>query len=559
MLIRALTCISFGITSRSSAMRQRCARGMLCLLAMLTACGPRSDADAPGHNSGGQVTPAPVASVSHFAAARFAEQVSFGANPALVSEIESKGFSRWIDDQFALPVSKIDASPIRVFDDTQADFVYSYAFVQLYGAQLAAPDQLRQRVSWSLSQFVTTSMEKTGPYAALKYANFLQDHAFGNYAGLIRDLSLNPVMGVYLDNIQNRPTTANCPTCAPNENYARELMQLFTLGVAKLNADGSIQRDANGKALETYTQDDVEEMARALTGWTFAHEIPIPDYGRYDDNMIADPNSGSHDTGAKSVLRNSIAAGGTPAQDLNRVVTILLQHQNIAPFVSLRLIQHLVTSNPGPAYVARVAAVFRNNGQGVAGDMKAVLKAVLLDADARRGDVPGSDLAGFGKVREPVLWYSSLLRGLGCSKPLRWNESANAGVAAPDIQRPLDATSVFSFYVPTDRAPGSNLLSPEQRLLTAPEMAGRFGGYRLEVPAATSAAGCRIDEFTAALGKSANTLLDLISERYFRGALPATLRQTLLDLAAQTSGTAQAKAMLLLQFALASPYYGAMQ
>lgn len=525
----------------------------------LAGCGPQTPPQTDGHNSSGQVTPAPNASVSHFAAARFAEQVSFGPTPALVAEIESKGFTRWIDDQFALPVSKTDAAPIRVFDDTQADFVYSYAFDQLYGAQLAAPDQLRQRVSWSLSQFVTTSMEKVGPYAALKYANFLQDHAFGNYADLIRDASLNPVMGVYLDNIQNRPTTTQCQSCAPNENYARELMQLFTLGVAKLNADGSILRDAGGKAQETYTQEDVEELARALTGWTFAHEIPIPDYGRYDDPMIPAPAAGSHDREAKSVLGSTIAAGGDPQQDLNRVVSILMQHQNIAPFVSLRLIQHMVTSNPSPQYVARVAAVFRNNGQGVAGDLKAVLKAVLLDAEARRGDVPGADAASFGKVREPVLWYAGMLRGLACRKPLRWSEAPNAGIAAPEIQRPYDATSVFSFYVPTDRAPGSNLLAPEQRLLTAPEMASRFGGYRLENSAATSAAQCDVTPFTAALAKSPGALIDLLGERYFKSAMPAPLRQILLELAVQTQGSAQAKAMTLLQFALASPYYGAMQ
>ena len=548
----ALPCI-WQHTSRSAA-----ALAAVLLPVLLSGCGPQTLQQSDGHNSSGQVTPAPNASVSHFAAARFAEQVSFGPTPALVAEIESKGFTRWIDDQFALPVSKADAAPIRVFDDTQADFVYSYAFDQLYGAQLAAPDQLRQRVSWSLSQFVTTSMEKVGPYAALKYANFLQDHAFGNYADLIRDVSLNPVMGVYLDNIQNRPTTTQCPSCAPNENYARELMQLFTLGVAKLNADGSILRDASGKAQETYAQEDVEELARALTGWTFAHEIPIPDYGRYDDAMIPAPAAGSHDREAKSVLGNTIAAGGDPQQDLNRVVSILMQHQNMAPFVSLRLIQHLVTSNPSPQYVARVAAVFRNNGKGVAGDMKAVLKAVLLDADARRGDVPGADVASLGKVREPVLWYAGMLRGLACRKPLRWSEATNAGIAAPEIQRPYDATSVFSFYVPTDRAPGSNLLAPEQRLLTAPEMASRFGGYRLENSAATSAAQCDVTPFTAALAKSPGTLIDLLSERYFKSAMPAPLRQTLLELAVQTQGNAQAKAMTLLQFALASPYYGAM-
>lgn len=527
------------------------------VLLALTACS-RSGGDLSEklNASSGQVKPVVAGSVSHYAAARFAEQASFGATPALVAEIERKGFSKWIEDQFALPLSLIDAAPISNYDSQVSELgvaAYKFAHVQLYASMLAAPDQLRRRMSWSLSQFITTATNKIEPYGSLAYSNLLQRQAFSNFGELIRAVTVNPVMGRYLDNLDNRPTTAQCTWCAPNENYARELMQLFTLGVMKLNLDGTVQRDAAGRPAESYSQKDVEELARALTGWAVSGSYNRTDFHRYDGELTPDSWAPAHDRGAKSVLGRPFPANVEAAQELDAVVALLMAHQNIAPFVSLRLIQHFVTSAPTPAYVARVATVFRNNGQGVAGDMKAVLKAILLDSEARRGDQLGTDSAAFGKMREPVLWYTGVLRGLACTTPLLWDAEGWTMTSAQ--QMPFDPISVFSFYAPTDRAPGSNLLAPEQRLLNAEELSFRLGNFFDGVR--RNGVNCDAGPFVRAFSNSPTAFVDLVSERYFRGTMPAVLRQNLLDLAPTTYGqSADEKAISLLQYALSTPYYG---
>lgn len=525
--------------------------------------GPDTHAPPPAalSPSAGQVQPAAGGAVSRHAAARFADQATFGATPVLVAEIQSKGFERWIDEQFALPVSQIDASPIARYDSQVAgegSRAWNFANAQLQVSLLSAPDQLRRRVSWSLSQFVVTAMNKIEPYGSITWSNLLQRQAFGNYGALLRAATVSPAMGYYLDNLSNRPTSPECSWCAPNENYARELLQLFALGVVELNIDGTVKRDAAGKPIETYTQKDVEELARALTGWKVNGNFEHTDYRRYDGELIPDPWSAAHDAGAKTVLGQGFAAGGGAAQELDAVVALLMRHENIAPFVSLRLIQHLVTSDPSPAYLARVATVFRDNGQGVAGDLRAVVKAILLDPEARRGDRPGAVDNGFGKMREPVLWYTGLLRGLGCRAPLRWNAGPDASLAVPS-QRPFDPSSVFSFYLPTDRAPGSNLLAPEQRLLHAEELSWRLS-TSIAQGVLRADTGCDASAFGRAYSTSPAALADLIGERYFRGAMPPLLRQNLIELAPTTWGsTPDQKAVSLLQFALATPYYGVMR
>ncbi len=509
----------------------------------------------------GQVKSGPGASVSHYAAARFAEQASFGATPALIAEIEAKGFAAWIDTQFALPVSSLSATPNKFYDGNDPDAAstaYNYTYLGFYNAMLTAPDQLRRRTSWALSQWVTVSGNKADLYGIILWVNFLQEHAFGNYKTLMRDISTNPAMGEFLDNLYNRPTSNECQACAPNENYARELMQLFTLGVVQLNNDGSIKRDAQGKPLETYQQKDVEELARALTGWTWSNTPLGLDHGRYEGKLIPDNWYPTHDHGSKTVLGTMISAGGDQNADLDAAVAILMVHPNVAPFVSLRLIQHFVTSNPTPAYIARVATVFRSSS----GDLKALVKAVLLDSEARQGDVLGVDRTSFGKMREPVLWYTGLLRGLGCDSIMRSRDLTTGynNPAFPANQSPFNPSSVFSFYSPTDRAPGSNLLAPEQVLLNSAELHGRLGGYGLANNAIAVDAHCDVPAFGKALAISPKAFSDLVSERYFRGAMPAVLRQNLADLAAaDTNGDVQERAMSFLLYALATPYYGVLR
>nr|WP_315468924.1 DUF1800 family protein [uncultured Undibacterium sp.] len=530
------------------------------MLMLTTSCSRNDDAITPPNNSTGQVATQTNEAVTLYAAARFADQVSFGGTPALLTEIQSKGFAQWIDDQFVLPVSKVDPSPYAVYDpvfDKALDqSAWPYSQNQYLSAMIGSQDQLRRRVSWALSQFVTVSGAKILPYGGMQYSNFLQVQAFGNYGTFLRDLSTNPGMGVMLDNNINRPKSNFCLGCAPNENFARELLQLFSIGLVKLNADGSVERDANGKAIESYTQSDVSHLAGALTGWNTAPR-KANDWTFHDEAMRMETWNGAHDLSEKKILGVTFAAGKAADAELDQVITVLMQHPNIAPFISLRLIQHLVTSNPSPEYIGRISAVFRNNGKGVAGDMKAIIKAILLDPEARAGDKPASLQNGFGKIREPILFYTALLRGLGCTKALY--PTANY-VIKPEIQIPYQADSVFSYYQPNDRAPESNLLAPEQRLLTAPELSARFYAYGVGDNVNAIAGGCNLSPFAQAFLTPEN-FAELVNQRYLRGAMPPQLRQSIIDMAPTIWGSdTNQKAMNLLAFALAtSPNFGVIQ
>lgn len=546
----------------------------------LTGCGNErpSEGEATPLASAGQVKPvAAAAQPSHYAAARFAEQTTFGPTPELIAEIRSKGFERWIDEQLALPPTQMDAAQALIDGNPipAAAFAKQAALVQhvIYNA----PDQLRARWVWSLGQFITVSGTKGHPYGLIQWVNMLNRQAFGTYGDLLYQVSVHPFMGQYLDNNQNRPRSAQCPRCAPNENYARELLQLFSVGVIRLEADGTPTRNALGKYLETYTQTDVEELARALTGWQFDTD-PFSSVGYlsgFSKPMIVSKWAPDRDSGAKRILGRNFPAGQSGDKDLRDVVDLLMAHPNIAPFVALRLIQHHVKSNPSPAYVGRVAAAFRNNGQGVAGDLKAVVKAVLLDAEARAGDDPAKAARSDGLLREPVLHRSALYRAMGCKRPPE--NAGNASVGANNYygyrlntQQHWSPDSVFSFYAPTDRAPGSNLLAPEQKLITAAELTSRFGDptwaaqdpvvYRFSFDT-YRAAGCQVDPLLNAFKTSPRAFIDLLATMYFRGAMPPQLRSMLEQMMRNPTWNAASQeegVLRLLTFALATPYFGAL-
>jgi len=529
-----------------------------------------TDSSTP-YGSVGQVNNSrQVAPVSNYAAARMAEQVSFGATPALRQDIQGRGLEGWINYQATLPISQMQAPSwvIDFNDNNQAerDRAWRWISSSLIQFPLTGDDQLRQRVAWALLQFVPAN--KTNAYGQAEYWNLLQRHALGNYGEFLRALSVHAVMGNFLDNVQNRPKSDQCPSCAPNENYAREVMQLFTLGVVQLNADGTTKRDANGKPLETYDQEDVEEMARALTGWRFApSDVNLgQNWINAGKPMVPETWSAAHDRAVKSVMGTTFPAGKSAPEELDAVVAMLMKHPNIAPFVSLRLIQHLVTSNPSPQYISRVSAVFRDNGKGITGDMTAVVKAVLLDSEARRGDIPGADTRNFGKLREPWLWFMATLRGLGCTKPLAYPDG---GMAQPRVQFPFSAQTVFSFYLPTDRAPGSNLLAPEQKLLNTVELTARLNQLQdaLMRSDVGAAAGCQIASLSESYARSPKDYIEQLNVRFFRGAMPATLRSNLMELAAAQDTWSWVSAadrpgegaVVLLHYALSSPFFGVMK
>ncbi len=555
---------------------------MLCLLVLLSACGGDNGSGAPPappapSNSQGQVAaPALAQKVSFYAASRFAEQASFGPTPALVAELQAKGFERWIDEQFALPASQIDLGPyVQSEQNTFGPELtkrYQSEFPQL---ALAAPDQLRVRTTWSISQFIVNSDRKGDGRGNIEWINLLLRNSLGRYDQLLYEVTLNPAMGFFLDNLQNRPKSSQCPHCAPNENYARELMQLFSIGVIQLNSDGTPKRDARGRFFETYTQRDVEELARVLTGWshdgTPGATAPPARYDGWIKPMVPTWAAWERDSGRKQVMGKVFPAGQTPYKDLRDAIDMLMEHPNIAPFVAFRLIQHFVKSNPTPAYVERVAKVFINNGQGVRGDLKAVVRALLLDTEARAGDVPGQGLRDGGKFREPFLYSTALWRGLGCQRfpKTPWEPNGPALTS----QQPFHAESVFSFYAPTDRVPGSNLLAPEQRLVTGPEFRNRLSHPTLPIrnsggPGSRyqgyTEAGCDIDGPTTLWKQSPRALLDWMSMRYFRGAMPPALRAQLEQFATSSSPpwpTNEHRTAMLVQLnlALSTSSFGVMK
>jgi uncharacterized protein (DUF1800 family) len=388
--------------------------------------------------------------LSASAAARLLEQSTWGANPASLSHVQAVGMQAFLNEQFAAPVSTY---PAPGTDDDM-----SFVQKRLFTNALTGQDQLRQRVAWGLSQIMVASAVKiNNPSAFVLWQNMFQNDAFGNFSTLLTDVTLSPVMGNYLDMVNNdKPGNG----VDPNENYAREVLQLFSIGLEELNPDGTLQLDGSGNPIPTYTQDTIEGFAHTFTGWTYPTKAGAtarfrnPEY--YGGPMI--PFDSHHDTGTKLLLNGTtLPAGGTAQADLTAALQNIFNHPNVGPFISRQLIERLVTSNPSPEYVGRVAAVFADNGTGVRGDLKAVVTAILLDTEARRGDDPAQVQPSDGKLKEPVLFIANLLRAMN-----GMSDGASLSDRASDMKEPpFFSPSVFNFYHPDHMIDGTNLFGPE--------------------------------------------------------------------------------------------------
>ncbi len=345
-------------------------RTAIALFLLVLACQTVASAENPPTPSRGT---SPRISVPD--AVRFLEQSTFGPTPALVAHDQRVGFEAFLEEQFAAQPSPYPAlepwpssPPATCNAVCQRDNYSMYPLqARFFKDAVTGPDQLRQRVVFALNQiFVISGVhpELRLPSRMLPYLEVLDRHAFGHFPALVTDITLNPGMGRYLDMVNNDRS-------APNENYARELLQLFTIGVNLLNPDGTPHRDPTGAEIPSYDQATITAFARVFTGWTFASP-PGPGLVNYAHPMVpAAP--GAHDIGAKTLLNGVILpAGGDAASDLHHALHNIVTHPNVAPFVSKNLIQHLVTSNPSPQYVRRVALVF----QRTHGDLKAVIRAI---------------------------------------------------------------------------------------------------------------------------------------------------------------------------------------
>jgi uncharacterized protein (DUF1800 family) len=439
---------------------------------------------------------------------RLLNQATFGASQAEAAKVVSLGgIANWIDDQFTKPISGYpDSKYNRIQLSTTADCTtqmpggtnypgdspqarcardhLTLAMVQrdFFTNALSAPDQLRQRVAWALSQIVVTSANEPDlAYAHVmsRYQSIMFEEAFGNYETLLRRVTYNPAMGNYLDMVNNdRPAGAR----VPNENYAREIMQLFSIGLEELKADGTPLLDAAAKPIPTYGQTEIAEFARTFTGYTYSSALnpagpATAKQGRYyGAPMVTYPTTATagHDPLAKSLLNGTVLpAGNTAQQDVDAAVLNVFMHPNTAPYVSKQLIQRLVTGNPTPAYVARISAVFANNGLGVRGDLAAVVRAILLDPEARG---PAKTAADFGTLKEPVLMLTGMLRALsGVTDGSQLStQTGNLG------QNPYFAPTVFNYFPPDATVPGTSILSPEFAIHTTNSAVGRANlVYRL--------------------------------------------------------------------------------
>lgn len=417
--------------------------------------------------------PLPSGPPSAADAARFLTQATYGPTTESIAAVQSQGYSAWIDAQFNLPLAShlayIDPLPVP------ADDKYSwYARESIWKQAIQGQDQLRQRTVLALSElFVVSSEDSDLSWAEsiAAYVDLLNRDAFGNFRTLLQDVTLSPSMGAYLDMLSSDkedPETGR----KPNENFAREILQLFSIGLYKLHPDGTLQLSTEGLPIATYDQEVIEGFAKVFTGWTFAGQDRSEEWRFYwpeqDWRNPMEVWTEHHSTGSKLLLNGVVQpAGQTPQADLTAALDNIFQHPNVGPFVCRHMIQRLVTSNPSPAYVYRCGQAFANNGQGVRGDMKAVLRAILLDWEARTPDVLNQQ--GFGKVREPIVRFVALLRALRAQSAdgrfrYYWQSSAEWGLN----QAPLQAPTVFNFFDPTYSQPGviaeAGIVAPELQI-----------------------------------------------------------------------------------------------
>ncbi len=442
--------------------------------ALLSACGGQTSQTDPNTPLGTATMAGPpeaIVAISEAEAARFLCQASMGATREQIARVQSLGYSAWLEEQFNLPlsssrwdwlISKGMNDPI--YHNSQAGFD-SCAWRKL----ISSPDTLRQRITLALSEICVISIDGLvngggwKAFAAANYLDLLEANCFGNYRDVLQRISTSTAMSLYLTYRGN--TKYNAVTGAfPDENYAREVMQLFSIGLLKLNPDGTpIMKD--GIAQETYTIDDITGLARIFTGWDFdltGSNTSTPDYHRRPLIQIAS----KHESGASTFLGATIPAGISGDLALKMSLDVIFAHANVAPFISRQLIQRLVTSNPSPAYVGRVSAIFNNNGLGGKGDLRAVIKAILLDDEARRSDNLSNPQ--FGKIREPMLRMLTWARAFNAKSPAddwRLGNTSDAGTKLG--QSPLRSPTVFNYFRPGYVPPNTSIASAA---LVAPEM-----------------------------------------------------------------------------------------
>jgi uncharacterized protein (DUF1800 family) len=495
---------------------------------------------------------------------RFLEQATFGPSQSLIAHVQQVGNEAYLDEQLRAPMTDYpdlefwpQTRPASCTGDCQRD---NYTYYQLqrhfFTNALYGQDQLRQRVAFALGQILVTSqVDVPLPSWMRGYQQLLYSSAFGNFRQLLYDVTLNPTMGRFLDMLNNRCQRRTPPdvnvcrnglTAQPNENYAREILQLFSIGTLLLNQDGTRQLDGNGNPIPTYDQKIVEEFARVFTGWILAPALPGPSsvggtVPNYRDPMRVRVSGGFedyHDKGPKTLLNGFELPGGqSQTQELNVAIDNIAFNPNVAPFISKQLIQHLVTSNPSPAYVTRIASVFASNSNSPT-QLYDVVRAILLDTEARGDFIDPATQPNYGKLREPVQSITNLLRAFEATSDGVLN-SLNVGGSvfgsADMSQDVFNAPSVFSFYPPTARVPGENALGPQFGIFSSLTSLRRANFANrvifLTIPAAppNRPIGTSIDLAPwDPLANNPEQLIEALNQLLLHGAMSAEMRQSIL-------------------------------
>jgi uncharacterized protein (DUF1800 family) len=403
-------------------------------------------------------------------ASRLLYQATYGAKLNEIRRLQSLGVDNWLTEQMNQPVTLQEPCMQAILANPEQPLYQNSRMESWFLNSAEGPDQLRQRMAFALSEiFVVSDAASLGNevMGLAKYYDMLTLNAFGNYRDLLEDVTLNTMMGHYLGMFKNAKADPAAGT-QPDENYAREILQLFSIGLHQLNMDGTAILDLDDNPIPTYDQSTIENFARVFTGWNYAG-CPAwnwtwcnPTEPTVDPYAPMEPFEDYHDTDAKTLLNGvQIPAGQTAYQDLTAALDNIFNHPNVPPFISKQLIQRFVTSNPSPAYVQRVAGVFADNGAGVRGDLAAVMRAILTDDEARNSNHLNDP--AYGKLKEPLLRYLNVLRAFEARSPTgrygNWNPEYGY------LQRPLGSPSVFNFFKPGYQLPGpirdQGLVSPE--------------------------------------------------------------------------------------------------
>ena len=510
-----------------------------------------------------------LAATSPEDAARFLSQASLGADWEEIHRTAAIGPEAWLDEQFDRPIGWHQPDlDHRLLLGLPVDHEHRrWAWWQQV---MAGPDPLRQRIGVALSEiFVVSDQQDTvsqQPRGLANYYDMLLANAFGNYRDILHDISLHPIMGAYLSHLRNLRSDPRVGRF-PDENYAREIMQLFSIGLFRLRPDGTLLLDGMGRPIPTYDNDDITELAKVFTGLSFAS--PNGDFFEgvevwTEPMRMYEP---FHEPGPKNLLLGRLLpAGQTGMQDVDAAIDNLFRHPNVGPFFARKLIQRLVTSNPSPAYVERVAAAFADDGRGVRGDMKAVIRAVLLDPEARRGPV-GSE-TGRGMLRESFLRRVHLARAFDAANQASSFPISDWGAPVNFGQRPLSSPTVFNFFLPDHQPTGeiadAGLFAPEFQIITAVTAITSANELRSQVQGVMNgdpeaALEVRLDlHDEIAIAPNARALIDRLDLLLMAGTMSAPMKELLVQILGRVPDP-ESRAKLAILLVSISPEYSVLK